>query len=186
MGLDMYLSKKTYVKNWEHNGPENQHQITVSKGGKPRTDIKPERISYITEEVAYWRKFNALHGWFVNECADGVDECQNIYVSVDKLKELLNTLKEVELAISKSKKVVKVLKDWNDSEYEVEVYDCEDAVKELLPPTQGFFFGGYEIDEWYKENVEETVKTIENILKEDEESEEHGLWSGEYFYRASW
>ncbi len=66
------------------------------------------------------------------------------------------------------------------------MYNCEKSIKEILPPVKGFFFGAYEIDEWYKENVEETVKTIENILKEDEESEEHGLWGGEYFYRASW
>jgi hypothetical protein len=186
MGLDMYLSKKTYVKNWEHNGPENQHKITVKKGGKTRTDIKPERVSYITEEVGYWRKFNALHGWFVNECADGVDECQSIYVSKEKLEQLLSTLKEVKLAIDNSKKTVKVLKDWNGSDYEVETYDCEESVKELLPPTQGFFFGGYEIDDWYKQNVDETVTLIENLLEEEKESEKHGLWGGEFYYQASW
>jgi len=182
----MYLHKKTYVKNWEHNGPENQHQITVSKGGNPRTDIKPERISYITEEVAYWRKFNALHGWFVNECADGVDECQSIYVPVEKLEQLLTTLKEVKLVIDNSKKVVKVLKDWNGGEYEVEVYDCEDAVRDILPPTQGFFFGSYEVDQWYKEYVNETVITIENLLEELGESDKYGLYSGEIYYQASW
>ena len=186
MGLDMYLNKKTYVKNWEHNGPENQHQITVSKGGNPRTDIKPERISYITEQVAYWRKFNALHGWFVNECANGVDECQSIYVPVEKLKELLTTLTEVKSVIDNSKKTVKVLKDWDGKDYEVESYDCEEAVKELLPPVQGFFFGGYEIDEWYKQNVDETVKVIEDLLDELGESDKYGLYSGEIYYQASW
>jgi flavodoxin len=82
--------------------------------------------------------------------------------------------------------VVKVLKDWNGGEYEVEVYDCEDAVKELLPPTEGFFFGSYEVDQWYKEYVDETVVTIENLLEELGESDKYGLYSGEIYYQASW
>lgn len=186
MGLDMYLSKKTYVKNWEHNGPENQHKITVKKGNKIRKDIKPERISYITEEVAYWRKFNALHGWFVNECADGVDECQDIYVPMDKMEQLLSTLKEVKSVLDKSKKTVKVLQDWNGKDYEVSTYDCEDEIKDLLPPTQGFFFGGYEVDDWYKQDVENTINTIEELIEEANGDNEYGLFGGEFYYRASW
>jgi len=160
MGLDMYLYKRTYVQNWEHNPPEQQHQIEVKKNGVVRTDIKPNRICYITEQVAYWRKFNALHGWFINECAAGVDECQNINVEEDKMKELLETLKEVSSNFDKA--------------------------EELLPPVQGFFFGGDEIDEYYKEEVISTIKIIEDLLEEHEQSKEHGLYSGDFEYRASW
>ena len=39
MGLDMYLSKRTYVKRWDHQKPENQHEVIVNRGGKPREDI---------------------------------------------------------------------------------------------------------------------------------------------------
>lgn len=156
----MYLYKRTYVQNWEHNPPEQQHQIEVKKNGVVRTDIKPNRICYITEQVAYWRKFNALHGWFVNECAAGVDECQNINVDEDKMKELLETLKEVSSNFDKA--------------------------EELLPPVQGFFFGGDEIDEYYKEDVNSTIKIIEELLEEHEQSKEHGLYSGDFEYRASW
>lgn len=156
----MYLYKRTYVQNWEHNPPEQQHQIEVKKNGVVRNDIKPNRICYITEQVAYWRKFNALHGWFVNECAGGLDECQNIYVDEDKLVELLETLKKVS--------------------------DNFTLAKELLPPVQGFFFGGDEIDEYYKEDVNSTIKIIEELLKEHEQSKEYGLYSGDFEYRASW
>jgi hypothetical protein len=186
MGLDMYLYKKTYVKNWEHNGPENQHQITVSKGGVTREDIKPDRICYITEEVAYWRKFNALHGWFVNECGGGRDECQQIYVSSEELTNLLILLKQVQTVVNNSKKVVTTLKDWQGEDYEYEVYECEEEIKQLFAPTEGFFFGGTEIDTWYKQSVDETITIIEDLLKEDEESKKHGLWSGEFYYQASW
>jgi len=160
MGLDMYLYKKTYVQNWEHNPPEQHHQIEIKRGGVLREDIKPNRICYITEQVAYWRKFNALHGWFINNCGGGVDECQDISVDEEKLKELLETLKEVSSNFTKA--------------------------DELLPPTQGFFFGSDEVDEYYKEEVNSTIKIIEDLLEENEQSKEYGLYSGEFEYRASW
>ena len=182
MGLDMYLSKKTYVKNWEHQSPEHQHQITVLKGGEPRKDIKPERINYIVEEVAYWRKFNALHAWFVGECADGVDDCREVYVGTEKLNQLLNILKEVKEKLDTGKLVKKTEKGWNNEEYEVEVYDNADEIEELLSPQSGFFFGSTNIDEYYKQDVEDTIKVFETLLKEDEETGSHG----DYYYRASW
>ena len=182
----MYLYKKTYVKNWDFQRPEEQHQITVSKNGKPRTDIKPERISYITEEVAYWRKFNALHGWFVDNCADGEDNCQEMYVDDEKIKEILGILKEVKEKLDNSKKVKKVVTDFAGREEEIEVYENEDEIMELLSPQAGFFFGGTEIDEWYKEDVNNSIEVFENLLKEQEESSEHGLSSGDFYYRASW
>ena len=103
MGLDMYLYKKTYVKNWDHMGPEERHEITILKGGKPRSDIKPERISEIVEEVGYWRKANAIHAWFVKNVQDGNDDCGEYYASVEKLSELLGLVNEV-LKASKLKK----------------------------------------------------------------------------------
>jgi hypothetical protein len=44
MGLDMTLSKKTYVKNWDHMNPEELHQVEVRKNGKAVKHIKSERI----------------------------------------------------------------------------------------------------------------------------------------------
>ncbi len=32
MGLDMYLSKKTYVKQWDHQSPEEKYEVVVTKG----------------------------------------------------------------------------------------------------------------------------------------------------------
>jgi hypothetical protein len=148
-------------------------------GGEIRKDIKPERICYIVEQIAYWRKFNALHGWFVQNCAGGTDECQDINVSEEHLKELLDTLKKVHNLTSTSKKVTKVLQDWNGKDYEVEVYENEDKIKELLEPTQGFFFGGYEIDEYYAEEVKSTIKILKDLIKDNEYGEE-------FIYRASW
>lgn len=182
----MYLNKKTYVQNWEHQGEDKQHTISVKVGGKVRKDIKPERITYITEQIGYWRKFNALHGWFVENCGGGVDECQPIEVSIEDLDKLRDTLNQVITLINNSKKVTKVLQDWNGKDYEMSVYECEDEVKELLSPTEGFFFGNTEIDDYYKQDVEKTIELIDNIFKEEENSKELGLYSGDYFYQASW
>ena len=39
--------------------------------------IVPDGDSYIVRtEAGYWRKANQIHGWFVNKCQDGVDDCQ--------------------------------------------------------------------------------------------------------------
>lgn len=172
----MYLSKKTYVKNFDYFKPEVRCEVMVSQGGKPHKTIKSERIREVIEEVGYWRKFNALHGWFVNECGDGEDECQEMYVSKDKLKEILNILKQVKTLLDNSKVVTKVLTDWNNEEYEVSVYDCEE-VSNLFPPTEGFFFGSTEIDDHFKEEVERSITIFEESVNDD---------SGEYYYQASW
>lgn len=159
MGLDMYMSKKTYVKRWEHHKPSDQFNVDVKKGGEPFSNIKPERVSYVVEEVAYWRKFNALHNWFVNECADGEDNCQEIYIG-EKLPELLETLQKV-------KEI-----------YEGNVPNKEDEFEELFPTASGFFFGDTDYDEYYIEQVNETIDLLTELLKEDE--------NGDYYYQASW
>jgi hypothetical protein len=187
MGLDMYLYKKTYVKNWNHTPDEQKHSISVMIGDEVRKDIKPERISYITEEVAYWRKFNALHGWFVNECGNGEDKCQEIYVDREKMGELLSVLKQVSELLNNSKTVVKVLQDWNGKDFEVTTFECENEVKELFCPTEGFFFGSTEVDKYFKQDVEETIETIDGLLKElEDEDAVKGFYAGDFYYQASW
>lgn len=159
MGLDMYMSKKTYVKQWSHNKPEDQFEVDVKKGGEPFNKIKKERVSEVVEQVAYWRKFNALHNWFVNECADGEDNCQEIYIG-EKLPELLETLQKV-------KEV-----------YEGDTPNKEDVFEDLFPTASGFFFGDTDYGEYYIQEVNETIDLLTELLKEDE--------NGDYYYQASW
>jgi hypothetical protein len=189
MGLDMYLEKKSYVKNWNSMDESKQHKVTVLLGGKERTDIRAERISYITEEVAYWRKFNALHGWFIENVVDGKDDCREVHVDIDQLIELNNTLKEVLDALNVAPtKQVRVVMGWQGNEkiYQtIDVYDCPKAL-ELLPPCEGFFFGSQEIGSYYKDEVERTIQILDELIKEHAEFEEKGLWTPEYSYHASW
>jgi MoxR-like ATPase len=141
MGLDMYLHKKTYVKNWDYMKPEELHQIIIKKGGK-KTAIKPERISEIVEEVAYWRKVNEIHAWFVKNVQNGVDDCGDYYVSREELQELLET-------------VSKVLKNHK-------------LAAELLPTQSGFFFGDTDYDQYYYEDLADTKKMLTEIVAEGE------------------
>ena len=182
MGLDMYLSKKTYVKQWDFKKPEEQFQVTVKLGGKKFDGVKPERISYVTEELMYWRKANQIHGWFVNNGSEILEEV-SYRLTFEDLQNLLDTCKQVLDILNKSeKKVIQVRSGWSGGEEiysDVEVFDCEDEVSDLLPPTQGFFYGSYDINEYYKDSVEETLRFLERELpncQEDDEFEYYASW----------
>lgn len=184
MGLDMYLSKKTYVKQWSHNKPEDQYEVSVKKGGVTYPNVKQERISYVTEEVAYWRKANQIHGWFVNNCEERIADVK-YDVTREDLENLLDTCEKVLGILNKSKmETTQVVGGWKGGEqYNVdhEVYVDTDEIMELLPPTQGFFFGSGDIDEWYKQNIEETITTLKEELSIPNDG-----YGADYEYYASW
>ena len=64
----MYLSKKTYVKNWDHNPKERHFDIKIRQNDQPYPFIDTNNITYIEEEAMYWRKANQIHAWFVKHC----------------------------------------------------------------------------------------------------------------------
>ena len=181
----MYLSKKTYVKKWGHEKPEEAFNVTVQKGGVTYPNIKSERISYITEEIMYWRKANQIHGWFV-EHGNEVTEDVMYRLDFEQIKELYDTCKKaLDILNTAPKRTTQVVGGWkNGEEYmvDVEVYDNTDEIMELLPPVKGFFFGSYEIDDWYKSNLEETVKGLEEEIN----NQANEKWGAEYEYYASW
>ena len=137
MGLDMYLSKRTYVKNWEHNGLDKWNTIKIETGREENKTIKTNRISEVIEEVMYWRKANAIHAWFVENVQEGVDDCKEYWVGVEKLQELIDLCSKI-----------------------VETKDAS-----LLPPQTGFFFGSQEVDDWYFIDLADTIKTLTEDLE---------------------
>lgn len=184
MGLDMYLSKKTYVKQWAHNKPSEQYHVTVKKGTKKFDKIKPERVSYVVEEVMYWRKFNALHEWFVQNCQDGEDNCQESYVSAEQITNLLGICEKVmESLLASPKKTISIkigMGPNGDIMDDQEVYVNTEVAEELLPTQPGFFFGGIEYDEWYMENLKQTIECFKGLIEEDPEG------YADYSYQSSW
>jgi len=179
----MNLYKKTYVKNWTHTAPEERTNITVKRGGKILKSIKPERITYIVEEVAYWRKANQIHKWFVDNVQDGEDDCKEYYVSHEQLKQLLEIVNIV-LASSKMKKA----KIQNGTRYEQgkvtkimvngSIMENTAVAESLLPTEEGFFFGGTEYNNYYIEDLKQTKKMLEEVLTEDSDSS--------FYYSSSW
>lgn len=152
MGLDMYLFKGTYVRNECDTPHEDRNDFEIKQGGKIRKDIKPERICWIVEEVAYWRKFHALHAWFIHNCKNGVDDFQKSYVRRENLEKLLEILIQIQADNSKA--------------------------PELLPCQDHCCSGSIGYDDAYFEHVNSTVTMLENILHEAKECyfEYHSIW----------
>jgi len=187
MGLDMYLYKKHYVKNWNHTPKEEQIKLTVKREGKKYPFIDTKKVTYIQEEVAYWRKSNQIHDWFVSNVQNSMDNCQEAYVDSTKLKELLNICIVVRdstiLVKGKLNNGYSLGKD-NEKIYNtVEGMIMEDssAAEELLPTSEGFFFGGTEYDEYYMQDIKNTIRMLEEEL-----AIEYGKDQPEYYYRSSW
>ena len=161
MGLDMYLIKKTSVKNYSFT-PEDQKadlKITLEKTGEPYPGVDIERVTCIEEEVGYWRKANQIHNWFVENVQDGIDNCQLSYVPIEQLEQLLELCKQVK-------------------------ENPKDA-EGLLPTQGGFFFGSTEYDEFYLNDIEDTIKILERVISEAKENEKKKIYS-DYYYQSSW
>lgn len=94
MGLDMYLHAERYVSSkalFDEDDPSNFAQLleTYGEGGVAEAAVAVSFPSAnVAFTVAYWRKANQIHSWFVRECQDGRDECQKTYVPREKLDEL--------------------------------------------------------------------------------------------------
>ena len=118
------------------------------------------------EEVAYWRKANQVHAWFVDYFLDGKDECRpSSDVTLDDLLDLRSLCQTV-LSYKNNK--------------EEPYYKWQDTAATILPSRSGFFFGGTEYDENYLYDLEVTVKQINEI------EASHGGEHHVYFYEASW
>lgn len=134
MGLDMYLYAEKFVSNAEYRNEQDKFNTIVSA-------LEAEQFTdghLITAvQVAYWRKANAIHAFFV----DGEeDNCEPIYVSHEHLQRLQDLCKQV--------------------------LDNPALAEELLPTQGGFFFGSTEYDEWYMHSIKETYDKLSTLLKQ--------------------
>lgn len=107
----------------------------------------------IVFEAAYWRKANHIHQWFVDNVQDGQDNCGYYDVSGEDIERLISVCEEVLADHSKA--------------------------DELLPTQSGFFFGSTEYDEYYFEDIKQTIKMLKPLL-----DKKFDLVS--FYYHASW
>jgi hypothetical protein len=174
MGLDMYLSRKVYI--WGDN--RKSLKITGLK-----SKIRPEKVEYIIEEAGVWRKANAIHQWFVDNVQEGNDDCKSYYVSKEDLEKLLDTVNQVLQASELVEGEINAGYTFNEKGEKVDFKERGKIIKdpsvaeELLPTTEGFFFGCTDYDEYYYQVLVDTKKILEEALKFDE---------GDFEYQASW
>lgn len=154
MGLDMYLNKRVFIgANYEYRKVKGNINITMGEDDTP-ININFNKLDSIEEAIGYWRKANHIHNWFVENVQSGNDDCDTYAISLEDLKELLNVCN-------------KILED-------------STLAEELLPRTQGFFFGSIEYDECYYDSIRYTI----SVLKEAIEGFIPGITT--YYYRSSW
>jgi hypothetical protein len=190
MGLDSYIYRTKKVQGLTAEDYEkvdnavsnvNQKDFVSIEAVIPADEYNPayaelnelvkERGTYIKwcsifEYVGYLRKASAIHNFFVQECQDGIDECQVSMVSKEALEDLLDRCKRA----MKLKKIY-----LNDS-----IIKDGDGIETFLPTKVGFFFGGTEFDEWYFQGVAKTKKLITKVLKDTDFDTQVIL------YRSSW
>lgn len=164
MGLDMYLTKKTYIgAQYEHTGVKGKIDITIKD---TPVNINFNRVQSIVESVGYWRKANQIHNWFVQNVQGGEDDCREYSVSRQQFQSLLDDINTVLNAKGTPEE--------------------EGAIEDLLPTASGCFFGSTEIDEWYWSDLEDTKKLVTEILSEMEEDEKNSQMWIDYYYQSSW
>lgn len=159
MGLDMYIYNRKYVRNsWNNNC-----DVTVTITGKDYDsntksftpfEEKHKNVVYLIQEVGYWRKANAIHKWFVDNVCDGKNDCNPYYFNINKLQKLKDTCQSV--------------------------LDNHDLAPTLLPTYQGCFYGTYDYDEYYFDNLKDTIKIIDNII------DNYDSYNDALYYEASW
>lgn len=160
MGLDMYLTARKFL--WaikeedmadQIGNPLIQDLLDVGLTQKPVSFTDGDfKLDYIIVQAGYWRKANHIHDWFVQNIQGGEDDCKDYYVDRDTLIELKETCEKVLLVPG--------------------------MAGELLASSEGFFFGGTQIDDRYFHNLRHTVTIVETCMKYPEN------W--DFHYRSSW
>jgi hypothetical protein len=163
MGLDMYLSARKYIprKGGYDLGGKAQYPNDTEVFTKivdvlgVQDVVEPDGFAgmEVSIPVIYWRKANSVHGWFVRNVQGGKDNCEQYSVSRIQLEELRDLCKKV--------------LDTKDSKW--------------LEPTEGFFFGNTEVNEWYFGDIQQTHDDITRLLNN---SLDDGMTT--YIYQSSW
>jgi hypothetical protein len=133
----------------------------------------------------YWRKANHIHGWFERKL-NGIENQVEHAIAYDALEDLLMDcirVKDSLIAGGTKLKDTVIEEGFQDGQPYKKVeprpqFKNTEVALELLPPTQGFFFGGYDIDESYLKDIEDTIETLSNVLSTKEK--------GERFYYYAW
>jgi len=158
MGLDMYLTAEKYISGYSE---QTKRDIALEGLEGDHPPIKSDTSVTTQLDVAYWRKANQVHDWFVQNVQGGEDNCQKYFVPLDDLRELVTTCEG--LLVKKS------------------VVDAE----EELPTASGFFFGNTDYGDDYWADLDDTVAQLRPLLDWfDADDRRKRDW--DLHYRSSW
>ena len=155
----MYLEARRFVSGYSHSGADEQEMFRQIVDSVGMSDAHDERFVTVNVNVAYWRKANAIHDWFVKNVQDGEDDCKTYHVPREKLMELEELCRRV-----------------------VQSGEPEVAA-ELLPTASGFFFGDTDYDEYYFQQIDWTAKRLAEILTKLPDG---GMRGVDFYYNSSW
>lgn len=151
----MYLYREQYFGGWDHSEDVDKYRdILLSAEMKAHRSCPSVTVKMC---VAYWRKANSIHKWFC-DLDGGRDECQPIDVRVSDLRTLRSLADAVLLQPA--------------------------AAESILPTQSGFFFGSTAYDEWYMEDMRNTVTQLDEVLADI--PIDASDWDYRFIYQASW
>jgi hypothetical protein len=163
MGLDQYLKAEFKLPAYDELRPTAQTEAARELGALRTLVLNALKLQASTNQMfgmvdvpgtvaikldcAYWRKANQIHRWFEQLHGEDLENCQEVQVSLDSLRQLVALCKEL-----------------------LDSRDPADAAKKL-PPQAGFFFGSTEIGESYWQDLGETIQQLEPWTQLPEEME---------------
>ena len=204
MGLDMYLQEEVYISrspSLAESRPDSEWAESLPKANQilELAGLKTEAEGgvYVKSTVGYWRKANAIHRWFVENLAAGVDECQEIEVSREQLTELRDTCLKVldNVKVKETERMIDTMMPGGGIKkkpYMVRRVLNPEVCETHLPTTSGFFFGSTDYDEGYLSDLEDTVNIIDRVLENqpmvtyERDGKEVTYPATDFTYRASW
>ena len=125
--------------------------------------------------VWYWKKFNTLHEYIVDNFSNGVDGCHEIPLTHDNVVQILNYLNHIVDVLSTLNRVVT-----EDDNY---YYTCQVPDEIKLPlrliPMDGCLFGKILIYDFFVHEITKSIDIFSLIVREWDD--DHVVW-----YKALW
>ncbi|WP_416150318.1 hypothetical protein ACM26V_04875 [Salipaludibacillus sp. HK11] len=151
MGLDMYLFSLPKIEGMEYDEIQSANaRLRQLEEAQNETyeKVKPHIKHFeefgmswdsLMEEIAYWRKANQIHHWFVENIRNGEDDpCFTEIVTKNHLQDLYNLC--------------------------LKVFTNRNNPQDSLPTRPGSYFGRYGYDDFYYWQIEDTKSLLENLL----------------------
>lgn len=165
MGLDMYLNAKRYMSRYS----DKKTNLLIRKLFPEIGESGNLESTEISFEIGYWRKANQIHHWFVLNVQAGEDDCGDYEVSREQLEELRKLCNEVisKSVMMKDKVTNGYMLTENGEEPILEdgkIIINSDEIAGILPTAEGFFFGSTDYDEYYLDDIENTIRIIDKCL----------------------